>query len=306
MPNYYYNGVELPAIPEWDQATYPYRTIFQNPYNTYLAFSNVPYYRFYAEFIPDTGYNYQGEDLFGTDRATHYRYKLVNDVWEETGYVNGLEVYLEDMAFSGDCTPIWANYNMMDANDVLILPASEPVQLAPKAFNSYFPLGEAWANNDYYKYTNGKKVKQTAYATQCGEWVKVVAKPNEKPSDEPSKQPIAYLFKGEQLPPLPSVDRNLYPYTTIEILNRFGTYATLRYTVDPQVYNGQYVVPGNNRKQMYYYLKVGGTEWIGTGIESEMSEAGYSSSTHWADYDIISTVDGSVYLPASDPVPVYA
>ena len=45
MANYLYNGVELPALPEWDKQTHPYAVIINmNASVTHLYFSPNPFY----------------------------------------------------------------------------------------------------------------------------------------------------------------------------------------------------------------------------------------------------------------------
>ena len=48
MPNYVYNGTELPKLPEWDKSTYPYAVIVKQGYLTKYyklrCYATVSYY----------------------------------------------------------------------------------------------------------------------------------------------------------------------------------------------------------------------------------------------------------------------
>ena len=70
MANYLYNGIELPALPEWDKETYPYAYI-TNDGSLYCF-----WYEATAKNVGDGGYM--------TSFSTTRMYLLKDGVWEKT------------------------------------------------------------------------------------------------------------------------------------------------------------------------------------------------------------------------------
>lgn len=135
MANYLYNGVELPALPDWDKTTYPYAfiTAMKTSSNTsaYLYCSSVPIYKNDdGKLISSIIAKQDGNvicyicDLFPDG-------SVFND-WQR--YENG------DKSFSADASFIvtynglitWANYDMLNySDDSVYLSASEPIPVTP-------------------------------------------------------------------------------------------------------------------------------------------------------------------------------
>lgn len=59
-----------------------------------------------------------------------------------------------------------------------------------------------------------------------------------------------------------------------------------------------------NSYVMFTQGRTGGTEWLEGGAKDEYSEVSDIESVEWANFDIINQ-DGTVYLPATEPIPVY-
>lgn len=123
MANYLYNGVELPALPEWDKTAYPYAAISCDATRATLLVSSHPY-RVWASKSGETelfGIGYADED---SDAA--YYYTSESGTWDIKNA--GIE-YPSGMAVLQGLLPwIWANYDLLNKEDgTLYLAASEPV-----------------------------------------------------------------------------------------------------------------------------------------------------------------------------------
>ena len=120
---------------------------------------------------------------------------------------------------------------------------------------------------------------------------------------------VAYLYNGVKLPALPERDTDEYPYvyiahrkfTTYELYIAYATKeklsATSRGTFDTdEVTNNSFecIVCNTSGSVGDNY------EW---GAWSDFVGGAYPPI--WSNYDVLSLVDGSVYLAASEPVPVY-
>lgn len=121
------------------------------------------------------------------------------------------------------------------------------------------------------------------------------------------KQPIAYLFNGVQLPPLPDWDKETYPYAVIHSAVSGGGYYLYLHSDTPSVHvessAGElwYGTPNATTISMHVYPSFE-TEW-----KYQLTYGGASAMLKqvvWANHDILNS-DGSVYLSASDPIPVY-
>lgn len=113
------------------------------------------------------------------------------------------------------------------------------------------------------------------------------------------KEPIAYLYNGVQLPPLPEWDKETYPYC---IITAIGAKYYFRAYTDPIVggsATGRFA--DGSAEQIYCTLADGA--W-GSFASSTVTSVN-TSQTVWTNHDMISSSDGTVYFAASDPIPVY-
>lgn len=115
--NYLYNGIELPALPDYDSTTYPY-AILQEAYGNYrFTVCASPIY------VNTNGY------IAVPTGASGANWELSSGA---SSWVNGLYGASPLAGF-----PIfWANYNVLNADGTLYLAASEPV---PVAVTTYDP-----------------------------------------------------------------------------------------------------------------------------------------------------------------------
>lgn len=112
MGNYLYNGVELPALPEWDKKTHPYayisedvegRIVFRMQKTLTVTATNSIY----------TDWEYMHYTFDGTTWGDYYE-----------GYSPG---YIDLDLFN----IIWTNTNIFNYDGTLHLAASEPVPVSP-------------------------------------------------------------------------------------------------------------------------------------------------------------------------------
>lgn len=114
------------------------------------------------------------------------------------------------------------------------------------------------------------------------------------------RQPVAYLYNGVRLPALPEWDKTAYPYAYIG--RNYGGNTFLYFTDVPAVYTFWALNCSNVTVTTYQH---DGNNWK-EGILNEYFEnySPFASPSVWANYGILSE-DESVYLAASEPVPVY-
>lgn len=106
-------------------------------------------------------------------------------------------------------------------------------------------------------------------------------------------EPVAYLYNGVRLPKLPEWDKTAYPYAVL-------------YETDTSYY-------------LYCFAEAkqatltGGVSCWGYGCAFGLSDGVWnprtalltgSYTTFWANYDVYDS-DGTLYMSASEPVPVY-
>ena len=125
MPNYLYNGIELPALPEWDKETYPYAMIGTAWYPVGYEGRYVLVVSKAVEIVTYNETLQRGETMSFVNCK---KFIENNGVWEE--YI-----------LTADTIPFWTNadmyYNSAQENDLagtLYLGASEPVPVGGDTF----------------------------------------------------------------------------------------------------------------------------------------------------------------------------
>lgn len=120
-----------------------------------------------------------------------------------------------------------------------------------------------------------------------------------------------YLYNGVELPALPELgshieDRDAYQYKTLFYGKAMSALRNVLTISDKKPYvdtEGKVNLPTDTRA-IYYYARADNSEWsmIGSGVMFN----GYSADMYfWTNTDICYE-DGTVYLAASEPVPVGA
>lgn len=121
--------------------------------------------------------------------------------------------------------------------------------------------------------------------------------------------PNLYMYNGIQLPKLPKLDRETYPYAHIEMDVSTKVYHLRIHAVPIVVANDELSYTSFATDVWMNYFS-GIDEW-GFSLTSSNGDSERSHKLNretgmvlvWADYDIFKA-DGSVYLAASDPIPV--
>lgn len=127
MANYLYNGVELPALPQWDRKTYPYGTLYYSV--------SKQRYGFYATSVPgvyqtplDTSITgYKNVVQFGSSASEpKIRGSLTDGVWE---YEDGSGLYIAIDKNNGTVLAevVWSNYDILNRNGAVYLAGSYPI-----------------------------------------------------------------------------------------------------------------------------------------------------------------------------------
>lgn len=126
-------------------------------------------------------------------------------------------------------------------------------------------------------------------------------------TDSVPPQIDGYLYNGVRLPKLPEWDKSKYPYAKIHKFTG-GGYG-LRISAEPCVLvDGGAAYPYftyPNGEYLYSFYTPGSDNW--TELEILTGNGANDQLCYWltwANHDIVNP-DGSVYLPASEPVPVY-
>lgn len=164
MGNYLYNGVELPALPEWDKSVYPYAVITswgEAKYGIMLFVSTTPL-TYFA--VTNTSFE-------GSIKKPYIHWRVYTDLntnpndWEVIDWGADVSIYRPEL--------IWANHDVVISgiNTItsppvtewavgdVVLPASDPV-----------PVGVLTAR-DLYKVINGKPTKLTLYKKVGGKLI---------------------------------------------------------------------------------------------------------------------------------------
>lgn len=105
---------------------------------------------------------------------------------------------------------------------------------------------------------------------------------------------VGYSYNGTVLPALPDWDKETYPYAAIVFNSNTGVYAlyvsTVQIAKDALAYVSTYTLTDPNVWSL--------------ADEHYATSFWYLDKFFWSDHDILNS-DGSVYLAASDPIPVY-
>ena len=152
-----YNGVELPALPEWDAQTYPYVLISRYSLGTPQIYAMSVRPHTYRDSYGDLYTGFDGE----TVSYLHWRYG--SEQWRYTGVNEGSPRTQIDR----DIPPttqgyyVWANYDVLDEDGSVMHSASQPIPVGT------FPIPEV-----YVPYVNTAK---NIFDVQCGKSYRYIA-----------------------------------------------------------------------------------------------------------------------------------
>lgn len=159
--NYLYNGIELPALPEWDKTVYPYAVIYKNLKNEEqfgtrfkVLTQPVAYQEYNILFVNGlNGKTYGIHETGGTYEAIDYILSDGEWVKDPDDYTirMDIEVISSSASYAGvKGEMLWSNYdinNLIDGG--IYLAASEPVpvgggaDIEPRAFMAGWLAGRA-------------------------------------------------------------------------------------------------------------------------------------------------------------------
>lgn len=113
--NYLYNGVELPALPEWDKTAYPYAFITRVLGKPILQVSvERPYWD-----------NSDMRFLYDSDGGWA---ECKNGLWEDFIFMNPA-FYTSD-----EFRPLWSNFDVLNEDGSVYMAASEPIPVGASTF----------------------------------------------------------------------------------------------------------------------------------------------------------------------------
>ena len=194
--------------------------------------------------------------------------------------------------------PIWANFPLYDTGGNLVIAASEPVPVTtinPSALMQWFFVGDA------IKRMRG-------------------VQPEQPEPEQPSGNIVGYLYGG--VGPLPDVNgayealakyfgaeveqvKQVYPYATVIYNSAGDNHRIFLFGALPYVNGENCMIPDASAATIFdveenaWVFK--GTELFNYGYDAILGE---KEALVWASHDVLNA-DGSTYLAASDPVPVY-
>lgn len=120
-----YNGVKLPALPEWDRNRYPYAFIYivtldgtTGVYTLVVSGSSVM--------------GYDGNGIICPAATVGQRYTVSEDSWAAAADSDDFYIKRDNLIYT-----VWANFDVLNSDGSVYVAASDPVPVAEK-----FPLRE--------------------------------------------------------------------------------------------------------------------------------------------------------------------
>lgn len=281
MAKYLYNGFPLPVLPAYDAAAFPYAIIVSaNGENTsfiLLLCANRPYYGTNPEDSTKTG-------VYNTGLKKVYTCAKEDSAW-------AFSMDNENPLTANDDDPgggiIWTNPDILKTDGSVWMAGTQPV---PER------VSEAWVRSFKEGLALGLTGAPLPYTGTA--------------------EPVAYLYNGVRLPKLPEWDKERYPnallisfWGTGWVLHIFGEYTVLDSPPNSDQESDWIVLNGTgDTSNCEDYLKATYDEATGQWEAFESDKYGgytdYLSNVKWSSIDLYA-YDGSLYLAASEPIPVY-
>lgn len=182
MANYLYNGVELPALPEYDKNTYPYAYIIPELSGDGFELATLSN----RKTTP-----YKNTCLFHKEIDTGLRWVVQDGAWVTTSFYG-----VRNTPVIWSNTDIYYKDNVEDVGGTIYLAASEPVPV-PDEPESVL----VWKKHDAY-----------AIKAEAAHASVYLPASDPVPVDD---RPNWYQYNGRELPALPEWDKEKYPYAII-------------------------------------------------------------------------------------------
>lgn len=270
--NYLYNGVKLPAVPETEL---PYMAIRWTSLSTR--------YELFLFQECEHGASSSGVWCVGnlSTAATAYYAKTDSEAW----------VAFDNTAKSISVDSVkWANFDVLNEDGSVFLKASEPVPVDPVTARNPAAMAMGFQLGTAIRRMRGTK------------------QPEQPPEEE--KTPIAYLYNGVQAPDVCTVGTDGHPYGLIYQKASTGAYYLLK-CMDAAYPAQGFLTYSEGQLVSTSGVGIYGTRNIlsGGAWVYEQTVMGKTLSLDgitliWTNTDI-PNADGSTYLAATEPVPVY-
>lgn len=120
------------------------------------------------------------------------------------------------------------------------------------------------------------------------------------PLPQGEKEPVAYMYNGVRFPAVPVVDGR--PFEAILVNEYWTDYVAVSLEPTRNPANGGRLITQEGSLYVQYRLEDG--EWKKRHSSIIPSKTDLGGDTIWCNFDLYN-MDGSLYLPKSDPIPVY-
>ena len=268
MSNFLYNGVELPGLPEtWNEAAHPY--LFIRVVSLDGSAENAVYSLFAAS---AAAVSYDDNGILFPSSAVGEKYAVSDGAWVESSESLSDAFYIKRN--DGFLYTLWANFDILNSDGSVYIAASEPVPVVEK-----FPIRE-WIG--------------WLLAGLCS-----------RPLPMGARVPVAYLYNGVRLPGLPKEwNPETHPFACL--FTTGGNVYTLRMMPSDSYYTTYF----NKRVFMSDNGCLEATNVTGDTDRFTLTERtggvyiSLTDKTIWVSFDLVNE-DGSIFLAASDPIPVY-
>lgn len=140
MSNYFYNSIELPALPDWDKEKYPYAVIYSHDTTCHLVVFQSP--AAYGE-VGTNG----NATLYGLQFGDSVSYKATDTAWKPSTAITRIVIYMGTLHMGYKLC--WSNYDILNEDGTIYLAASDPIPvvepLDPTSFMQGYIVGRRLA-----------------------------------------------------------------------------------------------------------------------------------------------------------------
>ena len=270
-----YNGVKLPALPEWDKTVYPYAFIY-----IVTLDGTTGVYTLVASSSSVMGYD--GNGIICPAATVGQRYTVSEDSWAAAADSDDFYIKRDNLIYT-----VWANFDVLNSDGSVYVAASEPVPVAGK-----FPLREwvGWRVIGLCSRPLPMRAREPVAWLYNG--VRLPGLPEEW---NPETHPFAMVtYRG-----------NVGYY--------FSVYASQNYYTSEDS-NGWYYfgVKDGFPDSMIWdfwneYEGWNSDTWVfgdRDGASIRVDKTAMTDIAIWTNFDL-HYADGAIYIAASDPIPVY-
>lgn len=264
-----YENVTPPALPSYDTAAYPkYVLVFD------YGAKESDWYQVHL-YYSATAFTYNGSVATNSGVVFKQVYDDSIGAWTDYGELSGA-VNLSPGLKDGVYQRIYTNHDILDGEGTVWLAA-----------DSVTPVEETGVTEEWLH-----SFKTGLALGLCGKALPWKA------------EPVAWLYNGVRLPKLPEWDKETYPYAYVGITTYQGIEEYRAYFAKEKHTKSSSAM-GFITEDVIRYRLIDG-QWVehGPGISAIIA------SPLWSNVDIyynssVEEVGGTLYLAASEPVPVY-